>query len=102
MPWLAPEKKSFGSTTGIEVWEPLPSTRRNALCRATLVLSPSRATADHLVSVQGVDHDRIRVLPWALDPNFPTRFSGAAPTQLPGAFPPARWILSVAGCLATD
>jgi phosphatidylinositol alpha-1,6-mannosyltransferase len=83
---LAPRMKSIVCTHGIEVWEPLSSSRRNALCRATLVLSPSRATADHLINVQGVAHDRIRVLPWAL----------------PADFPPGRVILSVGRWLATE
>src|SRR5258708_11790090 len=98
---VASGMKTIVCTHGIEVWEPLPSRRRNALCRATLVLSPSRATADHLVNVQGVDHDRIRVLPWALDPDFSTRFTGAAPTRLPGDIPPGRVILSVGHCPPT-
>ena len=99
---LAPRMKSIVCTHGIEVWEPLSSSRRNALCRATLVLSPSRATADHLINVQGVAHDRIRVLPWALDPDFATRFTGAFPSPLPADFPPGRVILSVGRWLATE
>ncbi len=102
MSLFAPRMKSIVCTHGIEVWEPLPSSRRNALRRATLVLSPSRATSDHLISVQGVAPDRIRVLPWALDPDFATKSSGAARAALPATFPPGRVILSVGRWLASE
>ena len=99
---FAPKMKTIVCTHGIEVWEPLPSIRRSALCGATLVLAPSRATADHLINVQGLAQDRVRVLPWALDPDFATKFAGAAPTPLPADFPPGRVILSVGRWLATE
>ncbi|HXH67475.1 MAG TPA: glycosyltransferase family 4 protein [Candidatus Limnocylindrales bacterium] len=99
---LAPRMKSIVCTHGIEVWEPLSSRRRNALTRATLVLSPSRTTADHLVNVQGVAPDRIRVLPWALDPDFTTKSTGAALAPLPENFPSGRVILSVGRWLASE
>ena len=92
---LAPRMKSIICTHGIEAWEPLTSARRNALRKATVVLSPSRATADHLISIQGVAPDRIRILPWALDPDFATKSSGGKPAPLPPAFPPGRVVLSV-------
>jgi phosphatidyl-myo-inositol dimannoside synthase len=101
MRMLAPRMKSIVCAHGVEVWEPLPARRRNALCHATLVLSPSRATADYLVNVQGVAPDRIRVLPWALDPDFATKFTGAS-SPLPGDFPRGRVILSVGRWLATE
>ena len=98
---LAPRLKSIVCTHGIEVWEPLSSTRRNALRKATLVLSPSRATADHLTTVQGVAPERIRVLPWALDPDFQIKSASAA-SYLPADFPRGRVILSVGRWLATE
>jgi len=99
---IAPRMKSIVCTHGIEVWEPLSSARRNALRRATIVLSPSRATADHLTSVQGVSPDRIRVLPWALDPDFETKFAGGARPSLSANFPSGRVILSVGRWLAEE
>jgi len=97
---LAPRLKSMVCTHGVEVWEPLSSTRRQALRKATLVLSPSRATADHLTALQGVAPDRIRVLPWALDPDFQTK--SASMDSLPADFPSGRVILSVGRWLATE
>ena len=98
---IAPRMKSIVCAHGIEVWEPLPATRRNALRRATLVLSPSRATAEHLTAVQGVAEDRVRILPWALDPDFETKFaSGSRP--LPATFPAGRVILSIGRWLTAE
>ncbi|HEV1995413.1 MAG TPA: glycosyltransferase family 4 protein, partial [Candidatus Acidoferrum sp.] len=66
----APRMKSIICTHGIDVWEPLGVLRRRALRHANLVLAPSRDTAEHVASEQGVARERIRVLPWALDPQF--------------------------------
>ena len=98
---FAPRMKSIVCAHGVEVWEPLPRTRRNALRRATLVLSPSQATADHLTLLQGVSPERIRVLPWALDPDFETKFAQDA-RPLPATFPRGRVILSVGRWLAEE
>ena len=98
---LAPRLKSIVCTHGVEVWEPLSRTRRNALRNATLVISPSRATADHLTTLQGVAPERIRVLPWALDPDFQTKPAGGAET-LPADFPRGRVILCVGRWLASE
>lgn len=97
----APRMKSIICTHGIEVWEPLSPIRRRALRRATLVLAPSRATADFLVSVQGVAPQKVRVLPWGLDPDFETKFAGAN-AKLPENFPKGRVILTVGRWLATE
>jgi phosphatidylinositol alpha-1,6-mannosyltransferase len=92
---VAPRIKSIICTHGIEVWEPLSSLRRSALRGATLVLSPSRATADHLASVQHVSPEKIHVLPWGLDPDFDTKLSAASSASLPKEFPAGRVILTV-------
>ena len=98
----APRMKSIICAHGIEVWEPLSRMRRRALQFATLVLAPSRATAEHLVSVQGVAPERVRVLPWGLDPDFETQFSGESATTLPKEFPTGRVILTVGRWLTTE
>jgi len=99
---LAPRMKSIVCTHGVEVWEPLSRGRRTALQRATLVLAPSQATADFVISLQGVAAQRVRVLPWALDPDFETRLIGIGPAQLPADFPQGRVILTVGRWLATE
>jgi phosphatidylinositol alpha-1,6-mannosyltransferase len=102
MQLVVPHMKSIVCTHGIEVWEPLPSMRRKSLCRATLVLAPSRATADFVISLQGVAPERVRVLPWGLDPDFETKMAGASAAKLPDAFPSGRVILTVGRWLATE
>jgi len=102
MKLIAPRMKNVVCTHGIEVWEPLSRSRRQALRRATLVLAPSRATADFVVSVQGVRQERVRVLPWALDPDFETRLSGHFPGTLPLDFPAGRVILTVGRWLKSE
>jgi phosphatidylinositol alpha-1,6-mannosyltransferase len=99
---LAPRMKSIVCTHGVEVWEPLSRMRRHALQRATLVLAPSRATASFVISVQGVAPERVRVLPWALDPDFETRLMGIGAAQLPQNFPRGRVILTVGRWLANE
>ena len=94
--------KTIVCTHGIEVWEPMAASRRNALRRATLVLAPSHATRDHLISVQGVQDESIRVLPWALDPEFETRAAAGPRSTLPAEFPTGRVILSVGRWMSTE
>ena len=102
MKLLSPRMKTIVCTHGVEVWEPLSRIRRKALQRASLVLAPSRSTGDFVVSMQGVAPDRLRVLPWALDPDFETRLVGIGPAQLPADFPQGRVILAVGRWLATE
>jgi glycosyltransferase involved in cell wall biosynthesis len=99
---LAPGMKSIVCTHGVEVWEPLSLVRRRALCRANLVLAPSRATAEFLESLQHVSPKHIRVLPWALDPDFDTLAATNRPGKLPAAFPSGPVILTVGRWLVTE
>jgi len=94
---LAPKAKSVVIAHGVEVWKPLPSVRRLALRMADLVLTPTRDTARQVAANQGVAEERIRVLPWAIDPDFLTLVSqmpGPGRTLPPG-FPEGRVILTV-------
>jgi glycosyltransferase involved in cell wall biosynthesis len=99
---VAPRMKSIVCTHGIEVWEPLSRMRRRALQRASLVLAPSRATADYIVSLQGVSRDNVRVLHWGLDPDFETRAVATSDVRLPAEFPLGRVVLTVGRWLATE
>jgi phosphatidylinositol alpha-1,6-mannosyltransferase len=90
----APRLRTIVCTHGVEVWEPLPAVRRLALQRANVVLAPSTDTANH-VAEQHVRRERIRVLPWALDPEFETIPANAPRAKLPHGFPEGRVILSV-------
>jgi phosphatidyl-myo-inositol dimannoside synthase len=99
---IAPRMKSIICTHGIEVWEPLSRMKRRCLQHATLVLAPSRATADYVVALQGVAREKVRVLPWGLDPDFETRASVDALASLPAQFPQGRVVLTVGRWLATE
>jgi phosphatidylinositol alpha-1,6-mannosyltransferase len=102
MSLVAPRMKSIICTHGIEVWEPLSRMRRRALQRATLVLAPSRATADCVVSLQGVAREKVRVLHWGLDPDFEIRAAANSAARLPAEFPQGRVILTVGRWLAKE
>jgi phosphatidyl-myo-inositol dimannoside synthase len=98
---VAPRLRTIVCTHGVEVWEPLPAVRRLALRRANVVLAPSTDTANH-VAEQHVRRERIRVLPWALDPEFETIPANAPQGKLPHGYPEGRVILSVGRWLANE
>lgn len=102
MKFVAPRLKSIVCTHGVEVWEPLPWLRRRALQKANVVLAPSQYTADHVKTDQGVLQEKLRVLPWALDPQFEALVGGPAKTALPANFPKGHVILTVGRWLATE
>jgi phosphatidyl-myo-inositol dimannoside synthase len=87
--------KTIISAHGMEVWEPLSIVRRQALQRANLILAPTQDTANHLAGEQGVEPERIRVLPWALDPEFEELVASKQRLARPIGFPEGRVILSV-------
>jgi phosphatidyl-myo-inositol dimannoside synthase len=61
-----------------------------------LVIAPSRDTAQHLISDQKIRTERVRRLPWGLDPEFEVRLQAPVPPPRPAAFPDrARIILTV-------
>ncbi len=99
---VAPRMKTIVCTHGIEVWEPLPALRRRAVRSASVVLAPSRATADYVINLQGVRPEKVHVLPWGLDPDFDSKITGDPAATLPPEFPSGRVILTVGRWLATE
>lgn len=99
---VAPRMKSIVCTHGVEVWEPLGSLRRRALRHANLVLAPSKDTSEHVATMQGVARERIRVLPWALDPQFEALVAAGSRLTPPTDFPRGRVILTVGRWLAAE
>jgi phosphatidylinositol alpha-1,6-mannosyltransferase len=91
----APRMKSIVVAHGIEIWEPLSTLRRRALRRASLILTPTQDTANHVATQQQIPRDKIRVLPWALDPDFENLAAATAQSSLPVNFPAGRVILTV-------
>lgn len=94
--------KTIICTHGLEVWEPLSTVRRLALRRANVVLAPSRDTANHVADAQKVKPEKIRVLPWALDPDFEAIPANGAKLKLPHDYPGGRVILTVGRWLANE
>ncbi len=98
----APKLKTVICTHGVEVWEPLRTLRRSALRNADLILAPSRSTAEHIASQQKIPLGSVRVLPWALDPQFEALLTSAGQTPPPPNFPEGRVILTVGRWLASE
>ena len=98
----APRLKSMVCTHGIEVWEPLSPLRRRALRHASLVLAPTRDTADHVEVQQQIPRERVRVLPWGLDPEFEALVTAGSLQKLPANFPSGRVILTIGRWLSTE
>jgi glycosyltransferase involved in cell wall biosynthesis len=94
--------KTIVCTHGVEVWEPLPLLRRRALRKADLILAPSHSTAEHVAALQNIPLAHIRVLPWALDPQFEALVTQPR-VPLPEHFPRSgQVILTVGRWLATE
>jgi phosphatidyl-myo-inositol dimannoside synthase len=87
---------------GVEVWEPLPSARRRALQRADLVLAPSSYTALKLVEVQRIPREKIRLLPWPLNPDFLRLAENPSALPLPKSFPQGRVIMTAGRWAASE
>jgi len=98
----APRMKTIVCAHGADVWEPLGILQRLALRYSNLVLAPSKDTAAHVAEEQGVHEERIRVLPWGLDPQFEALISPGSHPVLPENFPSGRVILSVGRWLASE
>ena len=100
--FFARQAKSIVWTHGLEVWEPLSILRRRALRNAELVIAPTNDTALHVESQQRVPRERIRVLPWALDPQFEALLTTKSGPALPANFPAGRVILTVGRWFADE
>ena len=99
--WLMRQRsrkfRSIVFAHGIEVWRPLAWPRGATLRRTDLVISPSSYTAQRLISEQGVQSDRIRTVPWGLDPEFEARFRTHAISSRPLGFPECKHVILTVG-----
>jgi phosphatidyl-myo-inositol dimannoside synthase len=100
--FFARKAKCVVWTHGLEVWEPLSILRRRALHTADLVIAPTNNTANHVARQQGVPQQQIRVLPWALDPQFEALLAAKPAPPLPANFPGGRVILTVGRWFADE
>lgn len=96
MKFARPGLRSIICMHGVEVWEPLGLLRRWSLRRANVILAPSLDTAERAARAQKLSPQKIRRLPWALDPQFAARVAAArVQTIVPAGHPGGRVILSV-------
>ena len=94
---LAPQMKVIVLAHGIDVWEPLSSSRHAALLAADLVLAPSSYTAQKLAEVQSVPPHKIRKLPWPLNSDVLNMAAAPANLPLPKNFPPSPVVILTVG-----
>jgi glycosyltransferase involved in cell wall biosynthesis len=87
---------------GIEVWQPLPASRRRALLRANQVAAPSRYTVEQLCKVQSVPAEKVSRLPWPLDPEFLRLADSRGAMRAPRGFPEGRVVLAVGRWASTE
>jgi phosphatidyl-myo-inositol dimannoside synthase len=99
---LAPQMKIIVMAHGVEVWQPLPARRHAALLAADIVLAASTSTVQKLTEVQQMSPEKIRKLPWPLDPEVLAMADTRASLQTPGAFPPSPVILTVGRWAASE
>jgi phosphatidylinositol alpha-1,6-mannosyltransferase len=100
---VSPHLRTIVMTHGVEVWKPLTMRRRHALERAQIVLAPSSDTVRKLIEVQGVRPEKIRKLPWPMNPSYLRLARAPDDLSLPKAFPKqARVILTVGRWAASE
>jgi len=99
---ISPASKTIVMCHGVEVWEPLPAGRKAALMAADMVLAPSTYTAEKLHTVQGVDVEKIRILPWPIDPLMLRLADAPSSLTLPEGFPQGHVILTVGRWVAAE
>ena len=97
---LRPGIRYWVAVYGIDAWERLPLLRRAGLRLAHGVTALSQYTARKTVDTQGVDSERVVVLPPALDPEFLGLNRAPDPAELRS--PMGKMVLSVARLSASD
>ncbi|HKW88726.1 MAG TPA: glycosyltransferase family 4 protein [Candidatus Acidoferrales bacterium] len=102
MKFLAGKPRVTVCAHGIEVWHPLPLIRLLALRRADRVLAPSTDTGRNLVEAQLIAKEKVRKLPWPLDPDFLLLTETAGALPLPEGFPRGIIVLSVGRWAASE
>ena len=103
MQQTSPHLRTIVMAHGVEVWKPLAMSRRRALERARFVLAPSCDTMHKLIEVQGVPAQKIRMLPWPMNPSFLELAAASRALPLPSAVPKrGRIILTVGRWAASE
>jgi phosphatidylinositol alpha-1,6-mannosyltransferase len=99
---LAPGVKMITISHGVEAWSPLPWFRRLAFLRSDVFVAPSRYTVDKIAEAQGTPKNRIRLLPWPLNPDILRMAGQSEKLPLPASFPTGVVVLAVARLAASE
>jgi phosphatidyl-myo-inositol dimannoside synthase len=99
---LAPQIKIIVMAHGVEVWQPLRPRRHAALLAADLVLAASTSTVQKLTEVQQLPLEKVRKIPWPLDPEVLSMANAPANLRAPEAFPASPVILTVGRSAASE
>ena len=91
---LRPRLRYVVTGHGIDVWDPLPFPRQQALRRATAVTAPSQFTCERIMQAQKVEPSKVHLLPWALSPAFCALRDGAKQAKV--ELPKGKLLLTVA------
>lgn len=94
---MSPHLQTIVMAHGVEVWKPLAMRRRRALERARFVLAPSSDTMHKLIEVQGVPAEKIRMLPWPMNPSFLELAGASGDLSLPSTFPKQGHVILTVG-----
>jgi len=92
---LASRSRSVVFAHGIEVWTPLPFSRRAALRRSDQVIAPSEYTLQHVIQTQGVSPAKVKKLPWSLGPEFTAGAASCQNHEAKANLPRRRTILTI-------
>jgi phosphatidyl-myo-inositol dimannoside synthase len=102
MKLLYPKLKVVVMSHGIEIWQQLPGYRHRALLSADTVLATSSYNARKLVDLNNVLPNKIRMLPWPLNPTLLRLADSSGELALPDSFPNGRVILTVGRWAASE
>jgi phosphatidylinositol alpha-1,6-mannosyltransferase len=102
MKLIYPKVKVLVMSHGVEIWQRLPGYRHRALLSADTVLATSSYNARKLVDLNNVLPDKIRMLPWPLNPNLLRFADSDRELPLPDSFPRGRVILTVGRWAASE
>jgi phosphatidyl-myo-inositol dimannoside synthase len=99
---LSSKAKLIVVSHGVDVWQRLSRLRQYGLKHAAMAIAPSQFTCEALQRIQAVPKEKIRLLPWALNPDVLELASSESCSIPPPDFPQGRVVLSVARWSASE
>lgn len=99
---LSSKAKLIVVSHGVDVWQPLSRPRRHALTHAAIAIAPSQFSCEALRKTQAISKEKIRLLPWALNPDFQELTNSGDHLIPPSEFPQGQVVLSVGRWSASE